>query len=190
MRVARWRTATLIEPLYICALTVVWVAPLAASVLTPLGRGDIVPLTLVIVVAIGAIVGAAALPSSYFRIHGFEHGGALYRRVGVRWLRKVAPYGIWTQRVVSMLGGRSTNSLWLRRSPLIGIAQTRVNERVHVAAVIVAIGGALQVLGTSHVGHGAYLLLVGCVSALCLCLQRYNRARLERIADRFPCPSD
>lgn len=189
MRMARQCMTTLVEPAYICVLTVAWVAPLVASVLTPIAQGDVAPLAVLAFVVVGAIVVAAGLPSRYFQICGFERGGDLYRRVGVRWIRRVAPYGTYTQRLVGWLGGCGREgSLSIRQGPLIGVAQTCLNERVHVAAMIVGSGGALQVLVSGHVGVGAYLLVVSCVSAMCVCLQRYNRARLERIGSRLTGP--
>jgi hypothetical protein len=183
---ARQRMTTLIEPTYICGLAVAWVAPLVAFVLTPIAQGDVAPLAVLALVTVGAIGVAAGLPSRYFQICGFERGGDLYRGVGVRWMRGVAPYGTYTQRLVRWLGGGGREgSISIKRGPLIDVAQTRLNERVHVAAIIVASGGALQGLASGHVGVGAYLLVVGYVSAMCLCLQRYNRARLERIGSRL-----
>jgi|GEM_PF-5539291 len=186
MRIARLYITSLIEPVYICLLTAVWVVPVVGAALTQkVCCGDQQPIIGLALVVAGAVATAALLPASYFQIHGFERRGTLYRRVGVRRLRVVAPFGTCTQAVARRLGNAPRpRSLARAGGPLIDAAQTRLNERVHVAAGLVAGCSAWHALSTGQVWEGGGLIVVGWLSGLCLCLQRYNRARLERVAGR------
>jgi hypothetical protein len=61
--------------------------------------------------------------------------------------------------------------------------QTRLNERVHWAAILALAPAAAGVLVLDQVVLGLCLFLVVFVSGQCILLQRYNRARLMRIAE-------
>jgi hypothetical protein len=178
-------SATL-APCYIMTLSALWLGPLASFLAvtatsgSPRHRG--IAFAVVAVMALGTLT-AAALPEAYFRLRAWEQDGSRYVRLGVRWVRRLAPYGDWMNLLARRLG--QPYRLSVRSAPSLAERerQTRLNERVHWAVILAVIPAAAGVLALGQILLGLYLCLVIPVSSQCIFLQRYNRARLAHIEE-------
>jgi len=111
-----------------------------------------------------------SLPSSYFRIRGFERSGRVYERLGVRAARRVFRLS----PAVRFSGQRQSLNKLER--------DMRLAEKHHALSLIVIVIVAIYIQVTGRLGLTLGLLIFGvALQAYPVMLQRYNRGRLIRL---------
>ena len=143
--------------------------------------GDVAPSPIAFGVCLIASLIPWWLPASCYRIRSLERGGRLYEALGVRMFRFFVPDGDlanrWRRR--RQPGFRVVTG---RRHASAFIERTRASERGHAALFLAGILSALFAWRIGWHGWALYLSIGNIVvNVYPIFLQRYTRARLERI---------
>jgi hypothetical protein len=127
------------------------------------------------------------LPDSYHRLQQFEADGRLYRRLGVRVIKRFVVDGDYMNR--SKRARTPGYRIVRTRSDAFGRERrsrtTEVAHLLHLLLLLPAIALATRA-GRHWFAAGTILLLTG-FDLYPILLQRYNRARVQRLS-RQPCP--
>ena len=146
--------------------------------------GDVAPNPLVFIAGIAVSILAGRLPDAYFRIRDFERSGRIYVALGVRWFRYLVPDGDlanrWRRR--TQPGFRIVPN---RRFAAAFVDRTRLSEKSHMILLVMGVLSAFYAARIGWNGWAAYIAIGNIpVNLYPMMLQRYTRARLERMLHR------
>jgi hypothetical protein len=134
---------------------------------------------------LAAVVFAALRPSAgFYRLRQFEASGEFYGRLGVRFFRRFVILGDYFNRVTRW---RLPDYRLVRSAADVQRAERlgRLNERVHVTILVLLLPPTCWALVSREYGSAAGLILFnGLFNLYPALLQRYTRARLDRLARR------
>lgn len=147
-------------------------------------KGNLFPQPALFLAAIAGSIALWWLPRAYFRIRAFEQSGRLYESLGVRHFRRFVPDGEIansfrrrTDPQHKMIRNRTDAAAFIKR--------TEDSERGHLVFLGIGILSALYAWHLGWNGWAAYLTAGNVVANVYpILLQRYTRARLERLARR------
>jgi len=174
---ARWLCATWI-------LSAMSLAGLASTISRPASHPVILACSLswLIALAVSAVTrdGLVRMNPKRFRFARWERQGQVYRRVGVAgfcWLLLHTPLG-WTNPWLKLNRGRAGIEQLLR--------EMNYAEGAHLIGGLITLGFAVGYAATGHTSVGLWLgLLTIVVHAYPVMVQRWNRGRVLRVADRL-----
>jgi Glycosyl-4,4'-diaponeurosporenoate acyltransferase len=162
MLATAWSTMTVVAWVAPLALADIWTAPVAACALAGLAAG-------------------AFLPGDWLRPRSFEQNARPYERIGIRRFKTVVVFGDLMNRTLRRLG-------WSRPFPYTPerierwLLWTRVTERIHWSWLLGSLPAIYAAFHAGRGGLGAYVLCGNVpFNIYPILLQRYTRARLERI---------
>lgn len=143
--------------------------------------GDLLPPLPVCFAFLAAGIAVWWLPSSYYRIRGFEQSGRLYELMGVRLFRWLVPDG----DAANKLRRRQRPGFRIIRSRRYARAlmrRTELSERSHLVMLVL---GSVSAVFAWQIGWAGWAMYLGCGNVLVnlypVLLQRYTRARLLRV---------
>ena len=185
------RQADVIGAAPIAVMSALFLAPMAIfwlRVWGPLLPFDTAPVPapswLVLVAGLAVCALATLLPAAYFTVRSLERDGRLYRVVGVRVFRKFVPNGDWMNRA-RRRQDRAFRLIRSRADALQWLPRTAASEKGHL---VLMLAGMLSAGYAARVGwtEWAVVLTIGNVltNLYPILLQRYTRARLERLRVR------
>lgn len=179
-----WRryVAAGIPALYTFLLLLVWVLPVQIFLTRTLEASAwvaVIGLTLLCV-----LIGVC-LPRSYFRLRRAEADGRAYAALGVRRFRNIVAYGGPMVRLMRRIDPTSYGRL--KKATLVERERrTRKTEKIHWAMLLGTIPAAVWAVLQREYWFAAYLLAANVpMNVYPIMLQRYTRARLERLR----CPT-
>lgn len=179
-----WRryVAAGIPAIYTFLLLLVWVLPVQIFLTRTLEASAWVP---VIVLTVLCVLVGACLPRSYFRLRRAEADGRVYAAIGVRRFRNIVAYGGPMVRLMRRLDPAAYTRL--NKSTLTERERrTRKTEKIHCAMLLGTIPSAVWAVLQREYWFAAYLLAANVpMNVYPILLQRYTRARLERLR----CPT-
>ena len=181
----RWRLrshfAALIPGLYTWLLLLLWVVPIQVYLTSTLTADSKIPVLSFTV--LGMMFGAS-LPHGYFRLRPNEYGGELYQRVGVRRFRSLVTFGDQMVRLMRSVDPQSQAPL--NRGKLDDREKSaRRSERIHWAMLLGSLPAGLWAMSENDLVFAAHLAVANIPMNLYpIMLQRYTRARLERLRER------
>lgn len=183
-----WRRylAAIIPAVYTFVLLLVWVLPVQMFLTRTLESSARVP---VVLLTFLCVVIGACLPASYFRLRRAEADGRVYAALGVRRFRNVVAYGGPMVRLMRRIDPESYTRL--KRSTLADRERrTRKTEKIHWALLLGTIPAAVWAVLQREYWFVAYLLAANVpMNVYPILLQRYSRARLQRIKEGIGCGS-
>lgn len=175
-----WRRylAASIPAVYTFVLLLVWVLPVQMFLTRTLEASARVP---VVLLTFLCVVIGACLPGSYFRLRRTEADGRVYAALGVRRFRNVVAYGGPMVRLMRRIDPESYTRL--NKSTLAERERrTRKTEKIHCALLLGTIPAAVWAVLQREYWFAAYLLAANIpMNIYPILLQRYTRARLERM---------
>jgi hypothetical protein len=181
-----WRryVAAGIPAVYTFVLLLVWLLPVQIFLSRTLEAGARVPL---VVLTFLCVVIGACLPASYFRLRRAEADGRVYAALGVRRFRNIVAYGAPMVRLMRRIDPASYTRL--NKSTLAERERrTRKTEKIHWAMLLGTIPAAVCAVLLREYWFGAYLVAANVpMNVYPIMLQRYTRARLERIRRSASC---
>jgi len=124
----------------------------------------------------------------YFKPKFFEKSGKLYETLGVKYVQK-AIMGT-AGRVLRAIGidKISGNYFIGKKRDLESLKSyengTRINELIHTPLTIILANNTINSLAEENYGNAAVTGVIGLVNAGCTMLQRYNRARVDKVIER------
>lgn len=184
----RPKTGTDVQGLYLGGMIIVNTAvsfvPLELFVLELWNVHGYRSLLLIFLPLVLAWLVAQSLPDSYYRTKRFESSGRLYEALGIRWFKRFTPNGDCINRInrrfdpeYSVLGSHE--------SIVEFEARTRTAERCHLISLIFVMPSVFYALALGWNQFVLWLLLPAIPLHLYpVMLQRYTRARIERVLQR------
>jgi glycosyl-4,4'-diaponeurosporenoate acyltransferase len=164
--------------------TAVSVAPLELFVLELWNVHGYRSLFLIFLPLVSACLIAQSLPDSYYRTKRFESSGRLYEALGIRWFKRFTPDGDCINRINRRFDPEY--SLLRSHESIVEFeARTRLAERCHLISLIIVMPSAFYALALGWNQFVVWLLLPAIPLHLYpVMLQRYTRARIERVLQR------
>ena len=127
---------------------------------------------------------ARLLPECYYRTKPFELSGRIYKRLGVRFFRRFVPNGDYINRIIR----RSEPEYKVisdKDSIIVFEGRTRLAEKCHLAALLLPLPAAVYALMLGWHWFALWMILPFIPFHLYpVLLQRYTRARIERVLNR------
>jgi hypothetical protein len=172
--------AASIPAVYTLVLLLVWVVPVQMFLTHTLEASARVPVVLLTFVCV--VIGAC-LPGGYFRLRRAEADGRVYAALGVRRFRSIVAYGGPMVRLMRRIDPESYTRL--KKSTLSERERrTRKTEKIHWALLLGTIPAAVWAVLQREYWFAVYLLAANVpMNVYPILLQRYTRARLERMGD-------
>lgn len=175
--VTGWRRhlAASIPAVYTFLLLLVWVLPVQLFLIYTLDAKTVAIITLVCVVL------GTCLPVDYFMLPRVEADGRIYAALGVRRFHNIVAYGGPMVRLMRRIEPESYARL--KRSTMAGRERrTRKTEKIHWVLLLGTIPPAVWAVMQRELWFAVYLLAANIpMNTYPILLQRYTRARLERI---------
>jgi hypothetical protein len=146
--------------------------------------GRLLPAAPFVLLIAGCVALWWLLPRAYFRVHGFEQTGRIYRSLGVLIFRRFAPDGDlanrWARRAdphYRVIRGR--------RSAADFVVRTEQSERGHTVLLMLGVVSAAYAWSLGWHGWAVYLSMGNViVNVYPILLQRYTRSRLYMVLRR------
>jgi hypothetical protein len=162
-------------------VTLLWAAPLAAFAARHAGSPPPAAwLPMIGLLVCAGLVAAARLPAPYYVSRRWE-SSHLYRRLGVRAFGGIVPDGRALKRIAGVDGR------WLGRGDQIAVVQRRTcaSERTHWWWLLTGLAVIVWAWSIEAQRTAALLLALNVpLNVYPILLQRYTRARIDRIAQR------
>lgn len=180
--VTGWRRhlAASIPAIYTFFLLLIWVLPIQFFLISTLDAKAWFPV--VALTLLGVVLGAC-LPAGYFRLRRVEADDRTYAALGVRRFRNLVAYGEPMVRLMRHIDSESYRRL--KRSTLADRERgTKRREKIHWALLLGTIPAAVWAIIQSDFWFAGYLLAANIpMNVYPILLQRYTRARLERMKE-------
>lgn len=188
---ARGKSATQLSGLYLGAVIIfscaVSFTPIELFLVEIWPRHGFFSLLLVVVPLIAGGVFAQLLPERYYRIKPCESSGRVYERLGIRFFKRFVPKGDYVNRIIrnSEPGYRVVCD---EESIVRFEIETRLAEKCHLAGLWLALPCTVYALLLGWNKFALWMLLPNVPLHLYpILLQRYTRARIQRVLKREKC---
>jgi hypothetical protein len=166
-----------------------WIVPLLKfwsyvfGFMRPAGypAGELAPPLAAVAVVFLACLTPWWLPASYYAVRRFEQSGRLYEILGVRWFRNFVPDGDLANR------WRRVRIVTNRHLAAAFVERTKLSEKSHLVLLLIGVATCIYAWQIGWRGWAIYLAVANIlVHSYPILLQRYTRARLQRILAARP----
>jgi hypothetical protein len=164
-----------------CAVSV---TPIELFIIEVWPRHGLFSLLLFVAPLIAGWVFARLLPERYYRIKPCESSGRVYERLGIRSFKRFVPNGDYVNRIIRR-SDSGYRVVWDEESIVRFEARTRLAEKCHLAGLWLALQCAVYALLSDWNKFALWLLLPNLPFHIYpILLQRYTRARIQRVLNR------